>query len=133
MFGVPSWKNDEEKRGPQFEELCKSMQGSVEEEAIELKDGDVMHIDVYAAWAYGLELIGGRGDLNVAVLVGNSDESEAISHKTIDALSRLDSVNTVLTLNCPSMKKFNEFSSAARRVSSTLLRVHHQMARKSTQ
>ena len=129
MFGVPSWKNDEEKRGPQFEELCKSMQGSVEEEAIELKDGDVMHIDVYAAWAYGLELIGGRGDLNAAVL----DESEAISLWRSDVLNSLDSANTLLTLNCPSMKKFNEFSSAARRVSSTLLRVHHQMARKSTQ
>jgi hypothetical protein len=54
---------------------------------------------------FGLEVIGGRGNPNVAVLVGNRDESKALSHKISDALNSLNSVNTVLTLNHPSMKK----------------------------
>jgi hypothetical protein len=55
---------------------------------------------------FGLEVIGGRGDPNVAVLVGNSNnEPKALSHKMCDAMNSLNSVNTVLTLNHPSMKK----------------------------
>ncbi len=50
-------------------------------------------------------LIGGRGNPNVAVLVGNRDESKALSHKISDTFNSLNSVNTVLTLNHPSMKK----------------------------
>jgi len=34
---------------------------------------------------FGLEVIGGRGDPNVAVLVGNSNEPKALSHKMSDA------------------------------------------------
>ena len=37
----------------------------------------------------------------------------AMNLKPCDALNSLDSVNTVLTLNCPSIKIFNEFSSEA--------------------
>ena len=59
---------------------------------------------------FGLEVIGGRGDPNVAVLVGNSNEPKALSHKMSDAMNSSNSVNTVLTLNHPpSMKKINEF------------------------
>jgi hypothetical protein len=68
-------------------------------------DGATMDLSLF-----GLEVIGGRGNPNVAVLVGNSNEPKALSHKMrYSHESSSNSVNTVLTLNNPSMKKINEF------------------------
>jgi len=112
MFGASTWKDDEKKRGPQFEELCKTIKGPESEDGSVLKDGDVKQADVDAAFAHGLGLIG-HGNLKVAMLVGIGDEVKSIVERNKDSLERLESVNEVITLSCPSMIAFNEFSSEA--------------------
>ena len=84
MFGVSTWKDDEKKRGPQFEELCKTIKGPESEDGSVLKDGDVKQADVDAAFAHGLGLIG-HGNLKVAMLVGIRDEVilEKLDSKTL--------------------------------------------------
>jgi hypothetical protein len=41
MFGVSTWKDDEKKRGPQFEEFCKTIKGPESEDGSVLKDGEM--------------------------------------------------------------------------------------------
>ena len=64
QVGVPTWKEDEKNRGPQFEELCKTIvKGPVLEDTIGNHDGDVKQLeDIDVALEQGLGLVG-HGDL----------------------------------------------------------------------
>ena len=112
MFGVSTWKYDETRRGPQFEDLGKSIKGPELEKKDDVDEGDVKHADVDAALAHGLGLIG-RGGLKVAMLVANSDKAKPIVERNKKSMEDVESVDNVIAMNCPEMALFNEFSSDA--------------------
>ena len=95
MFGVPTWKEDEKNRGPQFEELCKTIKGPVLEDTIGNHDGDVKLEDIDVALEQGLGLVG-HGDLRVVMLV--DEKLETIVSRNKRVIEKFESVDEVVIM-----------------------------------
>ena len=110
MFGVDSWEEDQRLRGPQFKELCKTLQETAP--AASKYDGTVQEEDLYIAVEQGLSLIG-RAGLKVAMLVSNEESAKVIVDDHSAKLHALEVVSEIVTLSCPSMANFNRYSEDA--------------------
>lgn len=107
MFGIDSWEEDEKLRGPQFQELCDDIKNTTL--FVAAHDGEASDADMKTAIKQGLALMG-RKDLKMLMLVGNDMNDKQMSEARQAALSDLDSVSTLLSLNCPSMVGFNRYA-----------------------
>jgi hypothetical protein len=107
MFGVNGWKEDEKRRGPQFQELCDDIKNTT---LISTNHGgEVNKADIIIGIGQGLALMG-RKDMKILMLTGNDANDKQDIENRQAVISSFDSVSTVLTLNCPSMVGFNRFT-----------------------
>jgi len=105
MFGAaPSWKHDQKSRGPQYDEMCDGS-AQVNNDAVTMKKGDAKQSVIDSMMGETMKLMLGSG-LKVAVLSG----------KDSSLLGNLKNVDSIVTLGCPALDDFNEFSSEASRV-----------------
>lgn len=110
MFGIDTWEEDESLRGPQFEELCKSVKATAP--IVTTHDKAVDETDFYVAMQEGLKLIRSE-KLKIAMLVGDDESVATIAKNHKDAVSNFHVVNEVIPLNCPSMADFNRYAENA--------------------
>ena len=110
MFGIDTWEEDLKLRGPQFEEMCREIIETTP--TVNTNEGDVNEVDVSIVMEESLKLLEGD-DLKIAMLVGNEDSTKTIAEKNRAAVAGFDKVKELVTMNCPSMVDFNEFSEEA--------------------
>lgn len=111
MFGMDTWKEDDKLRGPQFEEMCHAIKETAP--AVNVNDGDTSQTDLDIVMEEGLKVLDHDQDLKLAMLVGNDDSSKDAAEKHRATLAAYKSVKEVVSMNCPSMVDFNEFSEEA--------------------
>jgi hypothetical protein len=110
MFGIGTWKEDEKLRGPQFEEICRVVKETAP--TVTNNEGDASQGDLDIVMREGLRILDGQS-LKVAMLVGNDDRSKVAAEKHCATIASYESVKEVVSMNCPSMVDFNEFSEEA--------------------
>jgi spermidine synthase len=110
MFGVDSWEEDQQLRGPQFKELCKTLIETAPK--VSNHEGAAEEADLYVAVEQGLSLIG-RAGLKVAMLVSNKDTMKAVVDDHCAKIADLEAVSEIVTLSCPSMANFNRYAEGA--------------------
>ena len=110
MFGVGGWEEDQRLRGPQFKELCKTLQETAP--VASKYDGTVQEEDLYIAVEQGLSLIGRTG-LKVGMLVSNEESAKVIVDDHSAKMHALEAVSEIVTFSCPSMANFNRYSEDA--------------------
>jgi len=109
IFGLPSWKEEEKGRGPQYEEICEQRTHIYEEEeatSIFNDFGGVKQSTIDGMLKASLFLTPGDSK-SVAILIGN--DGQIGSSSAVKDMEKVD----VETLYCPSMVDFNEFSDGA--------------------
>jgi len=110
MFGIDTWEEDLKLRGPQFEEMCRDIIDTAP--TVNTNEGDVNEADVTIVMEESLKLLE-SDDLKVVMLVGNEDSTKIVAEKNRATVAGFDKVKEVITMNCPSMVDFNEFSEEA--------------------
>lgn len=103
MFGVTSWKVDEKKRGPQYDEICEDYSKIDVPE----KKHEAEQSDIFTVIGHSLNLLEGTS-LKVAVLCGSESSSECEEKSKI--LKSLAVVDDVLTFSCSNMVNFNPYA-----------------------
>jgi len=112
MFGVPTWKDDEKSRGPQYKELCENIEKSkIEKEKMAIDEKK--SVDSNTVSAGMLDLLFNQG-LKVALICGNDDDEDC--DKSYITLQDVTSVKKVVKLSCPSLATFNPFASDASKI-----------------
>ena len=111
MFGVPTWKNDEKSRGPQYKELCEDIEKSkIEKEKMSMNEKSV---DSNIVKAGMLDFLFNQG-LKVALICGKDGDEGC--DKSYITLQDVTSINEVEKLSCPSLATFNPFASDASKI-----------------
>jgi len=103
MFGVSSWKVDEKKRGPQYDEIC----ADYSKIDVPEKKHEAQQSDIYSVMAHSLNLLESKS-LKVAVLCGSESASDCEEHTKV--IESLDTVDDVLTFSCSKMANFNPYA-----------------------
>ncbi len=108
MFGIPTWKEDEKVRGPNYEEICKNnVQFNADDVNNPKKIGKVDESFFDGILKESISLLTTEGK-NVLILTGSD-----VSSPSLSLMEGIDSVSSVQTIGCPSMENFNEFSENA--------------------
>lgn len=116
MFGTKTWREDEKLRGPQFEDICDAIKDKAQDiQPKSIMKGVAEQVDIDMATELGLKLLR-RDGLKIAMLIGNEDDTKDVASKHYKTVQGLSLVNEVITLNCPSMVGFNEYSADAANV-----------------
>ncbi len=109
MFNVPTWKEDEKFRGPNYEEICaNNLQVNYEDAVNPKKVGNVGKPFSDSILIEGVSLVT-ADQKHVLVFIGN-DEDDSPSRSALEGIGDVSSVSTI---NCPSMVNFNEYASDA--------------------
>jgi hypothetical protein len=116
LFGLPSWRQSEKLRGPQFDVICHDAAHVGHEESQELEPEDFdekMSIDhrtsiVKDSLVESVTLIDGKHK-RIALLVGNGAGNNEADREELEVLNNIEDVDQVHLFNCPEMSNFNEY------------------------
>lgn len=111
MFGIDTWKDDEEKRGPKLKDCSELEELDPPKEYDQIDTMDAVRVAVQESQGVILDVDGEAG-LIVAVLCGSGS-----SCQTADALESSERVSKVVTLAaCPGIEDFEFLPDGARRM-----------------
>ncbi len=111
MFGLPSWKEDEKLRGPQFAKICRefNLQSKAHSSVANKALSESINNEITnAVLEMSVKLIDRKGK-NIVVLVGDDEDRNTGDELRREILNNLEDVGEVNLLNCPSMNGFNEY------------------------